>query len=138
MKNEYHLLYLEDPFSEDDFKNFATLLKKSGGEMVVTGDDLTVTNLERMKKAKENGSINGMIVKPNQIGTVSETLQAIRYAKDQNWFVVVSHRSGETMDDFIADLAFAVSADGLKAGAPSQKERLVKYERLVTIENQES
>ncbi len=104
--------------------------------VIIAGDDITVTNLERMKKAKEAGSVDGMIIKPNQIGTVSETLDAIRQARDWNWFVVVSHRSGETMDDFIADLTFAVEADGLKAGAPSQKERLAKYERLAAIESE--
>ena len=135
MKNDHGLWYLEDPFSEDDFENFSSLRKKMGGDVIVAGDDLTVTNLKRMEKAKESDSINGIIIKPNQIGTVSETLDAIRQAKDWNWTIVISHRSGETMDDFIADLAFAVEADGLKAGAPSQKERLAKYERLIRIEN---
>lgn len=147
MKNEYGVKYFEDPFPENDFENFASLLgqlnggqsdgDKFNGGVIIAGDDLTVTNLERMKKTKETGSVNGMIIKPNQIGTVSETLDAIWQARDWNWFVVVSHRSGETMDDFIADLAFAVEADGLKAGAPSQKERLVKYERLAAIEGGE-
>ena len=161
MKNEYGVKYFEDPFPENDFGNFASLLGRLNGErlnderlsgsqpdggkmgddklrdgVIIAGDDITVTNLERMKKAKEAGSVDGMIIKPNQIGTVSETLDAIRQARDWNWFVVVSHRSGETMDDFIADLTFAVEADGLKAGAPSQKERLAKYERLAAIESE--
>ncbi|MEK7581824.1 MAG: phosphopyruvate hydratase [Patescibacteria group bacterium] len=135
MKNNYNLRYLEDPFSEDDFDKFASLLFKFRNDITVAGDDLTVTNPERMKNAKETNSINGIIIKPNQIGTISETINAIKQAKDWGWLVVVSHRSGETMDDFIADLAFAVEADGLKAGAPFQKERLAKYERLAMIEN---
>ena len=137
MRNDYALWYFEDPFSESDFDNFTSLLGKFENDIVVAGDDLTVTNIERMQRAKELNSINGMIIKPNQIGTISETLNAVRQAKDWGWIVVISHRSGETMDDFIADLSFAVEADGLKAGATLQKERLVKYERLESIENEQ-
>jgi len=135
MKQNYGLWYLEDPFSENDFEKFAKLQERLGKDVVVTGDDLTVTNIERINEAKGHESITGVIIKPNQIGTVSESIYAIRQAKDLGWTVVVSHRSGETMDDFIADLAYGSGADGLKAGSPTQKERLIKYKRLVEIEN---
>lgn len=134
MRDNFHLFYLEDPLDEENFSGFAGLLAELGGEVKVVGDDLTATNLSRMKKAKEKRSVNGVIIKPNQIGTVTETMQAVKMARMWNWFVVVSHRGGETMDDFIADLAYGVGADGFKLGSPSKLERLVKYSRLLKIE----
>ena len=102
--------------------------------MRIIGDDLTVTNVELIKKAEGEKAATGVIIKPNQIGSVSKTLDAIRLAQSYNWMVIVSHRSGETMDDFIADLAYGVGADGLKSGAPTQTQRLTKYNRLIEIE----
>src|SRR5581483_8676085 len=93
----------------------------------VCGDDLTTTNVRRMELAHAAGSVNAVIIKPNQIGSVSETLEAIRTARRYGWAVVVSHRSGETNDDFIADLAYGVGADGLKLGSPARGERVAKY-----------
>lgn len=133
LRIKFNLFYLEDPFKEDDFKNFKKILERLGKSTLITGDDLTTTNLERMKKAYTNKSINAIIIKPNQIGSVTETLTAIDQAKKWGWKVIVSHRSGETEDDFIADLAFGAEADGLKLGAPARGERIAKYNRLLEI-----
>jgi len=132
MAKEFPLMYLEDPFREDQFDAFQKL-QAVLPDTIVAGDDLTVTNIERSKTAKNNESVRGMIIKPNQIGSVSETLGMIAKAREWDWFVAVSHRSGETDDTFIADLAHAVGADAFKCGAPKQKERVVKYERLIEL-----
>ncbi|GIW68191.1 MAG: enolase [Candidatus Parcubacteria bacterium] len=132
----YPVNYLEDPFREDAFEAFAALTQRRGGQARIAGDDLTTTNLERMKRAHKERSINTMIVKPNQIGTVTETLEAIEHARAYGWQVIVSHRSGETTDDAIADLAFAVGADGIKLGAPARGERTAKYNRLLLLARQ--
>lgn len=130
----FPVLSIEDPFDEEDWENFAKLTAKIGSKTWIIGDDLTVTNPKLIKKAQEEKAASGVIIKPNQIGSISETLEAVRLAQSYGWKIIVSHRSGETMDDFIADLAFGVGADGLKSGAPTQPQRLVKYERLVEIE----
>lgn len=134
MNEEYHLVYYEDPFGENDFQNFSLLKKELGDEVIISGDDLTATNILRMESAKKHESINGIIIKPNQIGTVSETLAAIKKAREYKWKVIVSHRSGETNDDSIADLAYAIEADGIKLGSPCRGERVAKYNRLLEIE----
>ena len=130
----YPLRYLEDPFKENELDNFATLLAKFDKEVLITGDDLTVTNVGRMKLAQAKKSINAMIIKPNQIGTVTETLEAVGLARGYGWKVIVSHRGQETNDDFIADLAWGIGADGIKLGAPARGERVAKYNRLLEIE----
>ncbi len=129
---DFDVLSIEDPFFEEEFDDFAKLLAESKGTKII-GDDLTVTNPDRLKLAIENCSINGMIIKPNQIGTLSETLEVMKSARENNVECIVSHRSGETSDDFIADLAFAFGAFGLKAGAPNRGERTAKYNRLWEI-----
>lgn len=134
MVDRYHLFSIEDPFDEESWDDWQKLAKKIGQKTLIVGDDLTVTNPQRIKRAKEKEVVNALIIKPNQIGSISETLQAIQLAKEFGWKIIVSHRSGETDDDFIADLAYGVAADGLKAGSPLQPERLVKYERLIGIE----
>jgi enolase len=131
---EFNLLSIEDPFDEEDFESFAKL-KNSNDNFLVVGDDLTVSNTMLLKKAIEKGSINAMIIKPNQIGTLTETLETMQLARENDIELIVSHRSGETDDDFIADLAFAFGCFGLKAGAPTKPERMVKYERLIKISN---
>ena len=138
MKSQFPLWYLEDPFDESDFKSFSSLTSSIGQDVVVAGDDLTVTNLSRMEKAKEQGSCNGVVIKPNQIGTLTETLQAISRARSWGWKVIVSHRAGDTADDFISDLAFGVRADGFKLGAPARGERVAKYNRLLEILKEEN
>lgn len=130
--SKHGIFSIEDPLDEEDFEGFKNFKDITGIRAV--GDDLTVTNAERIRKAADSGSIDTVIIKPNQIGTVSETLEAIRVAKERSIDCIVSHRSGETKDTFIADLAWAFGCEGLKAGAPSQEERRVKYERLCKIQ----
>lgn len=134
MAKTYPFVYLEDPFGEEDFKNFAKLRVALGEQTVVVGDDLTVTNAARMREAKEANAMNGIIIKPNQIGTLTEALEAVRLAKEWNWRVYASHRSGETNDDWIVDFAVGTQADGIKLGAPARGERIAKYNRLLEIE----
>jgi len=129
LAQKFDFLSIEDPFQEEDFDSFAKLNEK----VDLIGDDLTVTNVERIKRAI--GKVGGIIIKPNQIGTLWETIQAIKLAKRNNLKVIISHRSGETNDSFIADLAVASSAFGIKAGAPQRGERVVKYNRLWHIQS---
>lgn len=129
-------IYLEDPFGEKDFLSFAALTMHFGKSAWVAGDDLTTTNVRLMERAHAEGSVNAVIVKPNQIGTVTEALDAVRAARRYGWAVIASHRSGETNDDFIADFAYGVHADGLKLGAPARGERTAKYNRLLAIEKE--
>jgi enolase len=137
MRRQFGIIYLEDPFPEDDFGAHAKLRAKLGKQVLVSGDDLTATNVARMEEARTEGSINAVIIKPNQIGTVSEALAAVRFARENGWAVVASHRSGETNDDFIADFAYGAQADGIKLGAPARGERIAKYNRLLEIEEKE-
>jgi len=125
-----NVLYLEDPYKEDEFEKF-TELKKEGFKVI--GDDLTVTNIERLKIAIEKDSVNGVIVKPNQIGTIKETFEFVKLAKENNLFTIFSHRSGETNDNWIIDLGIAFEADYFKIGVPLQGERVAKWNRLIEI-----
>ena len=132
---KYPILSIEDPFFEEDFENFAKLKALIKNNVIIIGDDLLATNTERIKIAKDKDSCNGIILKPNQIGTVSESIEAGKLAQSFGWKVMVSNRAGETEDDFIADLAVGIGADFIKSGAPFAKERMVKYNRLLAIEN---
>lgn len=136
ISSKFSLLSIEDPFSEDDKLGFAQICQIFKDKIWIIGDDLTVTNKDLIQKAIDEKQITGVIIKPNQIGTVSETLDAIKLAQSHNLKIIVSHRSGETNDDFIADLAFGAGADGLKSGAPTQPQRLAKYSRLIEIEKE--
>jgi len=129
---KYPIISIEDPFEQEDFESFAELRKRSGIQVV--GDDLTVTNVSRIKTAIQNQSCNCLLLKVNQIGTLTEALDAVKLAYENNWKVMVSHRSGETEDTFIADLAVAIGCDMIKAGAPCRGERVAKYNRLLRIE----
>lgn len=133
---EYPIVSIEDPFAEEDYKSWATFLRDTGPKISVFGDDLTVTNVDKMKIAKEKKLCNAVIIKPNQIGTVSETIEAVKLAKSFGWKIMVANRAGETEDDFIADLAAGTGADFIKSGAPYPKERMAKYQRLVEIEKE--
>jgi enolase len=135
LNKDYQLLELEDPLNEDDFDNWAKLTSQLGKATMVVGDDLLVTNKKRLLKAIEKKACNAVLIKPNQIGTVSETVEVVKIAKEQGMSIVVSHRSGETVDDFIADFAVGVGADYVKFGAPARGERVVKYNRLMAIES---
>jgi len=134
--SKYPLLSIEDPFSEDDKQGFVQICEIFKDKIWVIGDDLTVTNKNLIQKAIDEKQITGVIIKPNQIGSVSETLSAIKLAQENNLKIIVSHRSGETDDNFIADLAFGIGADGLKSGAPTQPQRLAKYNRLIEVERE--
>ncbi|MCX6722122.1 MAG: phosphopyruvate hydratase [Candidatus Staskawiczbacteria bacterium] len=132
----FSIISIEDPFSEEDWQGFESIAKQLGKKITVVGDDLTTTNIERIKEAHIKSACNGVILKLNQIGTVSETIKASNLAKSFGWKTIVSHRSGETMDDFIADLSVGLGADYLKAGSPTKPERMVKYQRLLQIEEE--
>lgn len=132
---EFNIISLEDPYSENDVKGF-TVVSEELPDLIVVGDDLTTTNIKSMEKAQEKKACNGMIIKPNQIGSVSEAIEAANIAKSYRWKTIASHRSGETMDDFIADFAVGVGTDFIKSGAYTQKERMVKYDRLLEIEKE--
>ena len=131
---KYPIIGMEDPFAENDWQNFQKITEKLGDRIIIIGDDLLVTNPERIKEAREKKACNGLILKVNQIGTVSEAFKAAKLAKSFGWKVMVSHRSGETNDDFIADLAVGIGADYIKSGAPARGERMAKYNRLLKIE----
>ncbi|OGZ04470.1 MAG: hypothetical protein A2604_02440 [Candidatus Liptonbacteria bacterium RIFOXYD1_FULL_36_11] len=130
--HKYSLIALEDPFCENAFSDFSKINKQKG--VYIIADDLTSTNPSRLKMAINSASADALIIKPNQIGSLSETLEVARLAHKSGWQLIVSHRSGETEDDFIADLAVGLSAWGIKAGAPATPERLSKYHRLLEIE----
>ncbi len=130
----YPLISIEDPFFEEDFDNFALLNKKIGKQVMIVGDDLTVSNPKRIQKAIVSNSCNCLLLKPNQIGTITETLESAKLALSHDWNVITSHRSGETNDDFIADLAVGLGCGWIKAGAPCRGERSAKYNQLLRIE----
>ena len=136
---KYPLFSIEDGLNEEDWDKWKEMKKKliaRNNNLMIVADDLTVTNVKRLKKAIENKCANAIIIKPNQIGTLTETIECVKAAQEAGWKIIVSHRSGETCDDFIADLAVAVGADFLKAGSLSRGERLAKYNRLMEIEKE--
>lgn len=128
---DYKLISIEDPFYEYDFESFAALTKKAGIQIV--GDDLLVTNTERIEQAARVKACNCLLLKPNQVGTLTETLEAAKLAFKNRWNVMVSHRSGETEDSFIADLAAGLGCGQIKTGAPCRGERTAKYNQLLRI-----
>ncbi len=130
----YRLAILEDPFQEDAWNSWKKLYNQMSGTALIVGDDLLVTNPKRLQKAIDEKACNGAVIKPNQIGTVTETLQVVKMAKDARWKIVTSHRSGETNDTFIADFAVGIASDYAKFGAPARGERVAKYNRLSAIE----
>lgn len=130
----YPIVSIEDGLSEDDFEGWSTLTEVLGKKIMLVGDDLFVTNEKRLYAGITRGAANAILIKPNQIGTLSETENVIRMAKDSCYDFIISHRSGETEDSFIADLAVAVGAPYIKTGAPCRSERVSKYNRLLAIE----
>ncbi len=131
---KYPIISLEDGLAEEDWDGWKQLTARLGDRLQLVGDDLFVTNTARLQKGIENGVGNSILVKPNQIGTVSETLDVIRLARRSGYTTVISHRSGETEDPFISDLAVATNAGQIKTGAPCRSERTAKYNRLIMIE----
>ncbi|MHA2357502.1 MAG: phosphopyruvate hydratase [Candidatus Heimdallarchaeaceae archaeon] len=132
---QYPIISIEDPFDQDDFSSFAKLLAKIP-HISIVADDLTVTNPKRIKMAIEQKAANYLLLKVNQIGTLTEAIGAAEFARTAGWGINVSHRSGETEDAFIADLAVAISAERIKTGAPARGERTAKYNQLLRIEEQ--
>ena len=131
--NEYPIVSIEDPFYEEDFETFSQLTSEIGNKVLVVGDDLFVTNISRLKKGIEARAANAILIKMNQIGTVSETLDVVNYATKHGYRPIISHRSGETEDYMIADLAVGLNVGAIKTGAPARGERTVKYNRLLRI-----
>ena len=132
--DEFPIIAIEDPLEENDFEGWSKISERL--EQTIIGDDLLVTNVERIKEAIELDSCNGMILKVNQIGTITESLEAAGLAKENDWKIVVSHRSGETTDSFIADFAVGIGSQFIKSGAPARGERVAKYNRLLEIEEE--
>ncbi len=130
------IISIEDALAEDDWAGFAKMTEKLGSQLQIVGDDLTVTNPKRIEMAIAQKSINSVLIKLNQIGSVSETIKAIQMTKQQGWVPFVSHRSGETTDTFIADLAVGLACKYIKAGSLARGERICKYNRLLEIEHE--
>ncbi len=130
----YPIVSIEDGLDEDDWEGWADLTERLGGRVQLVGDDLFVTNVQRLSRGIESGVANAVLIKLNQIGTVSETLDAISMASEGDYGVVISHRSGETSDTFIADLAVATGAGQIKTGSACRSERVAKYNQLLRIE----
>jgi enolase len=136
LSSQYPLFLLEDPLYYDDWDSWTKLTSELGQQTIIVGDDLLCTNIERLKKGIEKKACNAILVKPNQIGTISETFEVIKVSQEAGWKTIVSHRSGETNDTFIADFAVGVKADFCKFGAPARGERVAKYNRLLEIEEE--
>ena len=134
LASRHPLLSLEDGLDQRDFENWSYLTERLGSRMMLVGDDLFVTNTARLREGIERGAANAILIKPNQIGTLSETLEVIRVAQEAGYTAVMSHRSGETEDTTIADLAVATGCHYIKTGAPCRSERVAKYNRLLAIE----
>ena len=132
---KYPIYSVEDGLAEEDWKSWETLTKKIGNKIQLVGDDLFVTNPKRLKRGIEKNIANAILIKPNQIGTLTETLDTIRMAKENGYRTIISHRSGETDDTTISDIAVGINAMQIKTGAPCRIDRVVKYNRLLEIEN---
>ena len=131
--DDYPIVSMEDAFGEDDWASWSQFNKREGGRVQIVGDDLFVTNIDRLARGIEIGAANAILIKPNQIGTVTETLECIEMAKEHAFGTVISHRSGETSDDTIADLAVGTRAGQIKTGAPCRSDRTAKYNQLLRI-----
>lgn len=136
--NKYPILSIEDGMSEDDIEGWKLLSDKLKDKVLLVGDDLFVTNKERLAMGINNNIANAILIKVNQIGTLTETLETINLAKANNYEVIISHRSGETNDDFISDLVVAINSKYIKTGAPNRGERVAKYNRLLKIEEEKN
>ena len=132
----YPIVSIEDGMAEDDWEGWSALTAAIGHQAQTVGDDLLVTNPERLRRAIEERAANSILIKPNQIGTLTETLETITLAQRAGWTTVISHRSGESEDTTIADLAVATNAGLIKTGAPARSERTAKYNRLLRIEGE--
>ena len=134
--NNYPLTSIEDPFDQDDWETYASLTNEIGVDVQIVGDDLLVTNPTRVQKAIDQKACNALLLKVNQIGSLTEAIEACKMAQNAGWGVMVSHRSGETEDNFIADLVVGLGTGEIKTGAPCRSERLAKYNQLLRIEEE--
>jgi enolase len=134
LARDYPILSFEDPLEEDSFEETALLTKRLGARAQIVGDDLFVTNVERIKKGVKIGAANALLLKVNQIGTITESFEAAAYSFRSGYGVIISHRSGETEDTSISDIAVALGCGQIKSGAPARAERTAKYNRLLRIE----
>ena len=132
--SKYPVISIEDGLAEEDWESWKKMTERIGNKCQLVGDDLFVTNPIRLKKGIDNGVANAILIKVNQIGSLTETLQAIKMAKDANYGVIISHRSGETEDTTIADLSVATNAGQIKTGSMSRTDRMAKYNQLIRIE----
>ncbi len=132
---KYPIISIEDGLGQDDWEGWKSLTHDLGSEMLLIGDDLFVTNIERLRVGLKEKAANAVLIKPNQVGSLSETVACVKLAQKHGYKIMASHRSGETCDDFIADLAVATGADFIKSGSLSRGERLAKYNRLLEIED---
>ena len=130
------IVSIEDPLDQDDWSGYAALTKALGGKVQIVGDDFYVTNTERLAKGIAQGCTNSILIKVNQIGTLTETLEAVEMAHRAGWTSVISHRSGETEDTTIADIAVATNCGQIKTGSASRSDRIAKYNQLLRIEEQ--
>jgi len=133
---KYPFVSIEDPFDQDDWDAYKAFMDEVGKDQQIVGDDLLVTNPNRIKKALEVGACNALLLKVNQIGSISEAIEAAVMSQEAGWGVMVSHRSGETEDSFIADLVVGLRTGQIKTGAPCRSERLAKYNQLLRIEEE--
>jgi len=136
IKTYPEIISIEDGFEQNDWKGWSTFNQTVGNKIQIVGDDLLVTNVERIKKAIEDKACNALLLKVNQIGSLTESIKAVKMAKQAGWGVMTSHRSGETEDNFIADLAVGLCTGQIKTGAPCRSERLAKYNQLLRIEEE--
>jgi len=136
LQEKFPLKSIEDPFHDEDFENFSRITKKLGAKVQIVGDDLFVTNIKRVDRGIRVKAANALLVKINQIGTLTETIEAVEMARRADYGLVISHRSGETEDNSIADISVALAAGQIKAGAPARGERTSKYNRLLLIEEE--
>jgi enolase len=134
--DEYPIVSIEDPFQEEDFESFAALTERIGSCVQIVGDDIFVTNVKRIKTGIEKRAANSVLIKLNQVGTITETINAMDLARSNGWTTVVSHRSGETEDSTIADFVVGLSTGQIKTGAPARSERTAKYNQLLRIEEE--
>ena len=134
--NEYPIISIEDGLDEGDWQGWSAMQQRIGGSVQLVGDDLLVTNKVRIQQGIDSQAANAVLLKPNQIGTLTETFEALSLARDAGWGAVMSHRSGETEDTTIADLAVAWDVRQIKSGAPARSDRVAKYNRLLRIEEE--
>jgi enolase len=136
LADKYPIVSIEDPYDQDDFDGFVAMTKKMGDQVQIVGDDLLVTNPRRVKKGIDEKMCNSLLLKVNQIGSISESIEASNMSQAAGWGVMVSHRSGETEDNFIADLVVGLGTGEIKTGAPCRSDRLAKYNQLLRIDEE--